>query len=121
MAYVLGFDLGGTKVSAAVFDNDNQIISRARAKSRAWREQEEVFKTIAQVGHKAIERSGIAADKIAAVGIGSPGPLDPDTGYIIESGNLSFRNFPLGPRLAEEFHCPAVIDNDVNVGTFGEF
>lgn len=119
--YILGFDLGGTKVSAAVFDGDNHIIDRARAKSRAWREQEEVFKTIVQVGHKAIERSGISADKIAAVGIGTPGPLDPDTGYIIESGNLSFRNFPLGPRLSEEFGCPAVIDNDVNVGTFGEF
>jgi len=120
-SYILGLDLGGTKVSAAVFDAENQILSRARAKSRAWRDQEEVFDTIVQVGHKAIERSGVSAKKIAAVGIGSPGPLDPDTGYVIESANLSFTNFPLGPRLSEEFKCPAVIDNDVNVGTYGEF
>ncbi|HST19496.1 MAG TPA: ROK family protein, partial [Blastocatellia bacterium] len=49
------------------------------------------------------------------------GPLDPDTGYIIESSNMKFKNFPLGPRLAEIFKCPAVVDNDVNAGTYGEF
>lgn len=120
-SYILGLDLGGTKVSAAVFNGKGQILNRARAKSRAWRDQEEVFDTIVQVGHKALERSKVSVKKIAAVGIGSPGPLDPDTGYIIESANLSFKNFPLGPRLSEEFKCPAVIDNDVNVGTYGEF
>jgi glucokinase len=34
---------------------------------------------------------------------------------------MKFKNFPLGPRLAEVFNCPAVVDNDVNAGTYGEF
>ena len=60
-------------------------------------------------------------NQIAAVGIGSPGPLDPDTGYVIESANVNFHNFPLGPKLAEEFGCPVVVANDVDAGTYGEF
>jgi glucokinase len=119
--YILGIDLGGTKVMAAVFDAAGNIVSRARAKTQAWRGDEMVFKTVAHTGGQAIERAGITGEQLQALGIGAPGPLDPDTGIIIESANLKLRNFPLGPRLAEVFNCPAIVDNDVNAGTYGEY
>ena len=118
---ILGIDLGGTKVSAAAMDPKGRIIGRARAKTGAWRDDEEVFATIARTGYRAIERAGIESSDLAAVGIGAPGPLDPGTGYIIESSNLKFKNFPLGPRLAEEFSVPTIVENDVNAGVYGEF
>src|ERR1044072_1341901 len=119
--HILGIDLGGTKVMAAVIDGDGQVMSRARAKTKAWRDDEGVFQTIAQTGRLAVEQAGIEFARLRAVGIGAPGPLDPDTGYIIESSNMKFKNFPLGPRLGQVFKCPAVVDNDVNAGTYGEF
>jgi len=106
---------------AAVIDGDGQVMSRARAKTKAWRDDEGVFQTIAQTGRLAVEQAGIESSRLRAVGIGAPGPLDPDTGYIIESSNMKFKNFPLGPRLAEAFKCPAIVDNDVNAGAYGEF
>ncbi len=119
--HILGIDLGGTKVMAAVIDGDGHVMSRARAKTKAWRDDEGVFQTIAQTGRLAVEQAGIESSSLRAVGIGAPGPLDPDTGYIIESSNMKFKNFPLGPRLAEAFKCPAIVDNDVNAGAYGEF
>jgi glucokinase len=119
--HILGIDLGGTKVSAAVLDSAGLIIARARAKTRAWRDDEEVFSTIAEVGHRAIQEAGLALDQLGAVGIGAPGPIDFDTGYIIETANLRFKNFPLGPRIAEEFGRPSIVENDVNAGVYGEF
>ena len=106
---------------AAVLDRNGQIIAHARAKTRGWRDDEQVFATIARVGHRAIEKAGIDQDQIAAVGIGAPGPIDFDTGYIIETANLKFKNFPLGPRVAEEFGRPTIVENDVNAGVYGEF
>ena len=47
------------------------------------------------------------------MGIGAPGPIDFDTGYIIETANLKFKNFPLGPRVAEVFGRPTIVDADV--------
>ncbi len=120
-SHILGIDLGGTKVLAAVLDRDGKIIARARAKTRAWRDDEEVFHTIAQAGHRALEKAGVDQDHLAAVGIGAPGPIDFDTGSIIETANLGFKNFPLGPRVAEEFGRPAIVENDVNAGVYGEF
>jgi len=119
--FILGIDLGGTKVSSAVLDSSGVIIARARAKTRAWRDDEDVFATIADVGRRAIKEAGITQDQIEAVGIGAPGPIDFDTGNIIETANLRFKNFPLGPRIAEEFGCPAIVENDVNAGIYGEF
>ena len=119
--YILGIDLGGTKVNAAVLDADNRVVGRARAKTRAWRDDEEVFNTIARTGHKAIEKARFDLAHLEAIGIGTPGPIDIDSGYIIEAANLKFKNFPLGPRLSEEFGRPVIVDNDVNAGVYGEF
>src|ERR1041384_1109 len=57
-SHILGIDLGGTKVLAAVIDHTGQIVARARAKTTAWRDDEDVFATIAQAGHRAIQKSG---------------------------------------------------------------
>jgi glucokinase len=118
--YVLGLDLGGTKVFAAAFDGELNMISHAREKTEAWRDDEEVFATIVRTGREALTTAEIDAEQVAAIGIGSPGPIDPDTGYILESANLKFRNFPLGPRLAKEFGCHVILENDVNAATYGE-
>ncbi|HKG20933.1 MAG TPA: ROK family protein [Blastocatellia bacterium] len=120
-SYLLGIDLGGTKVSAAVFDEGNRIVGRARAKTRAQRDDEDVFETIAKTGREAVADAGIESKHLIALGIGSPGPLDPDSGYIVDSVNIKFKNFPLGPRLSERFGCPAFVINDVSAGTYGEF
>src|SRR4030095_4520001 len=65
--------------------------------------------------------AGVDQDQLAAVGIGAPGPIDFDTGYIIETANLRFKNFPLGPRIAAGFVRPTIIENDVNARIYGEF
>src|SRR6185436_14703954 len=119
--HILGIDLGGTKVMAAVMDGEGKLTGRARTKTRGWRDDEEVFRTIMQMGHQAIEDAGVEIDELAAVGICAPGPIDFDTGYIIETANLRFKNFPLGPRVAEEFGRPTIVENDVNAGVYGEF
>jgi len=120
-SYVLGIDLGGTKVSAAVFDQENKIVGRARAKTKARRDDESVFETIVDTGREAVASARLEPKDLIALGIGSPGPIDPDSGYIVDSVNIKFKNFPLGPRLSEEFGCPASVNNDVSAGTYGEF
>jgi glucokinase len=58
---------------------------------------------------------------IAGIGVGSPGPIDIETGVILFSANLNVRNFPLGPGLAEAFGTRVIVRNDVRVGGYGEF
>ena len=58
---------------------------------------------------------------VAGIGIGAPGPQDFDAGMILDPPNLAIRNFPLRVLLEKEFKIPAVLDNDVNAGLYGEF
>ena len=120
-AYTLGIDLGGTKIFAVVFNPELEILSHTRTKTEAWRGEEEVINTIIQTAHDSLKEAGVSKDQLCAIGIGSPGPLDPDTGVIIESANLKFENFPLGERLSKEFGLPVLVENDVNAATYGEF
>src|SRR5262249_11293480 len=119
--FVLGLDLGGTKINAAVLDESGNVLSSAREKTEAELGPEAVLERIVQTGTKALQGAVIGAEHLYTVGIGSPGPLDWRSGVIIESAHLHFDNFPLGARLAQSFGCPVFVDNDVNAGTYGEF
>jgi glucokinase len=119
--YILGIDLGGTKINAAVVDEADRILGCARTKTEAQHGEDSVFERIVEIGREALYVAGVDLSDMLAIGIGSPGPLDPDTGYVIHSPNMKFDNFPLGPKLAERFQCPVFLDNDVKVGTYGEY
>src|SRR5207244_5384185 len=78
-SHILGIDLGGTKVLAAVLDAEGRIVARSRAKTRASRDDDEVFATIASAGRRALEAAGLAASDLAAVGVAAAAPIDSDT------------------------------------------
>jgi glucokinase len=63
-----------------------------------------------------------AEGSVSAIGISSPGPLDPHQGVILDTPNIpEWHNFPLGPRLSEQFGVPAHLDNDANLAALGEW
>jgi len=49
------------------------------------------------------------------------GQIDPVTGAVIYAPNLDWRDVPLGARLAEAFHVPVIVENDVRAAAWGEF
>src|SRR5262249_58426285 len=67
------------------------------------------------------ESAGLGRADIAAVGVGSPGPLDVESGVILFSANLNVKNFPIGPELSSKLGCPVLVQNDVRAGGYGEF
>ncbi|MBI1389446.1 MAG: ROK family protein [bacterium] len=118
---VLGVDLGGTKILAAVVDREGNIIARNKKKTKAQRESGEILERIETCCREAADAAGLPLNEITAVGIGSPGPLDPIQGVVLETPNLNLSNAPIAPFLNEKLGVPVFLDNDVNVGTFGEF
>ena len=58
---------------------------------------------------------------VAAIGVGSPGPLDIKEGVIIETPNLKWKNAPLRAKLEDLLGKKVTVDNDCNVGILGEY
>lgn len=118
---VLGIDLGGTKILAGVVGPDNQILGRSKRPTPAQEGSEAILKTIVECVDEALAASRLTRRDVAAAGIGSPGPLDPEAGVILYSANLNVRNFPLGPEFKTVLGRPVLVQNDVRVGGYGEF
>ncbi len=119
--YVIGVDLGGTKILAAAVSESGEIVGRAKKKTHADRPAEEILERLVAVCREAVEESKLTMDQICGVGIGSPGPLDPVKGMVIETPNLNLTKAPITDYVNRALGVPAFLDNDVNVGIFGEF
>ena len=117
---VVGVDMGGTKILAAVVDASGNIISTAKIPTQADNNTTIVIDRIADCIQEVIQNSGVATDTIHAVGIGAPGPLDQKTGVVFFAPNLGWKDVPLKTELEARVGIPTFVDNDVNVGTLGE-
>lgn len=119
--YWVGFDLGGTKMLSTVFDRKFAVEGRARKKTKGAEGAQSGVKRIIETIEESLAAAKIGHDDLGGIGMGSPGPLDLNRGIILESPNLGWRNVEIREILEKHFGCPALIANDVDVGTFGEY
>lgn len=118
---VVGVDLGGTKILCGVVGADNRILGRAKRTTPAKEGCQAIIKTILEGVDEALSVAGLDKGEVAAGGIGSPGPLDVNTGVILFSANLNVKNCPIGPELSNHLGKPVLVQNDVRVGGYAEF
>jgi glucokinase len=64
---------------------------------------------------------GGSVEDVAGIGIGAPGPLNRESGLLVEAPNLGWKNFPIRDLVSEGIGLPATLDNDANCATFGEW
>ena len=118
---VIGVDLGGTKILAAVVEADGQISGRAKKRTRSELGPKRVIERIIETIRQAAAEANCAPDEVQAIGVGAPGPLDPIAGVILSAPNLpGWENIPLGKALNDAFGVPVFVENDVNAGTLAE-
>ena len=120
-SYVIGVDLGGTKISTALSTFDGEVISQTVIPTNAKEGESAVLNRIISTIEEVIKNSEVTIDKVEAIGIGSPGPLDSKKGIIITTPNLPFRNYNVVKPIKDKFNVPVYLDNDANVAAIGEY
>ena len=119
--YWIGFDLGGTKMLATVFDSQFQKVGRARKKTKGRDGMEAGLLRINSVIQDALDDADISSDQVGGLGIGCPGPLDLEKRQIRTAPNLGWDDVPVADSIEKEFKFPVAIANDVDAGVFGEY
>ncbi len=117
----IGFDLGGTKMLAVVFNEKFEPIGRARKKTKGNEGMAAGLERINAVIRDAIDDAELETSDIAGLGIGCPGPLNLKKKSIDEAPNLGWQNVPIGDSIESAFGFPVSVANDVDAGVFGEY
>ena len=109
MNYTIGIDLGATNVRAGVVSEDGEVEKKIKERTST---PDRLGDFIAP----------LVSEKILAVGLGSPGPLDLEKGIILkETPNLvAFRGVGIVELLKNMFNLPVFLERDTNVALLGE-
>ena len=121
--YVIGVDIGGTKVAAGLVNGAGEITHQARTPMVANDAAAGLAAVIASIDSvRAASKADSKLDvPVSGIGMCAPGPLDPRTGVVINPPNLpGWRNFPLAAEISKIYHLPVRVDNDGNAAALAE-
>jgi len=119
-AFVLGVDLGGSKVIAALADLACTVVDEI-VEPTDLSGGRAILAQIAALRDRLAERRGIDAGRIKAAVLGSPGVFDDASGAIRLAPNIpDFGGFDVRGGLEAALGCPVRVENDVNLGVIGE-
>jgi len=119
--YLIGIDIGGTKILAGLIRPNFTVVDTEKLKVEPHRGLGVFVKSIASAVNELLIENDLTLKDIAAVGAGCPGVIDPKTGVVQISPNIAFlKKCPLKMILQKTFKVPAFVENDVNAGIYGE-
>jgi glucokinase len=118
-AYSIGVDLGGTNLRAAAVNTEGLILHKVSVPVNFHSGPESVVKHIAEVIKNLGTRTGVRG--LRGVGIGVPGFIDIEAGFILGSANLpGFQGFPVRDEIQRCLGTPIILENDANAAALGE-
>ncbi len=118
---VIGVDLGGTQIRAAVLRGAT-LLSRVGLLTGENPTPERVIPRMLNAVHQALTDANVSLDQVAGVGICTPGPLSGRTGMVFSPPNLpGWNNVPLCNIFHEKLNMPTFLEKDTNVAVLGEY
>jgi len=119
--YLIGVDIGGTKVAAGFVDHAGEITHVTRVPMVCDHDAAAGLNSVIKAIDTLLSQAQQNHWSIRGIGICAPGPLDPNTGVVINPPNLPcWRNFPLAEEISRRCRLPVKIENDANAAALAE-
>lgn len=121
MNFYAGIDLGGTKTYCVIIDEKGNIIAREKMKIGTDKDINRILDIVAECYKAAISRANLSESDICAAGMAVPSAVNTEKQILLNAPNLGWKNIKIGEIMTEKIKKPVFVDNDVNLGTFGEY
>ncbi len=120
----MGIDLGGTKTLAVLIDAAGRVVQELKVETPAKAGYARTIDHLGSVADALITQAGLSATarrRLGSIGLGLPGPVDPDRGAVRRAVNLGWTTErPIARDLGRRLGATVVLGNDVNFGALGE-
>ena len=115
----IGVDIGGTKVAAGLVNQQGEILHKTRTPMHARGTAEEALGCVrAAIDAIRAEHPDV---RVGGIGLISPGPVDPQTGMVLNPSNLPcWHNYPLAEEVRKVYDLPTHVHNDANAAGLAE-
>lgn len=115
-----GIDFGATSVNVAITDGGLTVLEQDQREIDIRKGPKVVLETASTMLRDLCGATGV--DQLAGVGAGVPGPVSFSDGVAVVPPIMpGWDKYPVRDWLSDEFGCPALLDNDVNIMAVGEF
>src|SRR5258708_1189503 len=111
-----GIDLGGTQVRVALARSDGQLVASVKTKTSVLGTPQHMVEWAAG----GIEKHR-GPEKVRAITIAAPGPIDIHRGVLVNPPNLPWQNVPLAAMLSRATGAKVFLANDADMAGLGEF
>jgi glucokinase len=119
--WVIGVDVGGTKVAAGFVDQQGEILKQTRTAMNPKGSAEEGLASVTSAIDALLKLAPEVGGAAKRIGICAPGPLDPHTGVVLNPPNVPcWRNFPLATEISRRYGGLVKVDNDANAAGLAE-
>lgn len=120
--YIIGIDLGGTNLKAALLDLNYRIRDKDILDTRKFPKPEELIFAISFLIGRIISKNNFTKSDILGIGLGLPGPIDSKNGIVHFFPNIpGFKEVKLKRILERKLKLPVFIDNDAKLMCLAEY
>ena len=121
MGHVLGVDIGANKVLVLAADLNGAVVATERRRVGGAEDAESVLREVRRAVRSVLASARLRRDRLKAVGVGTPGVVDPVTGSVSLAPQLpGWEGIKLAGRLRSAFPCPVLVDNEVHLSVLAE-
>ena len=115
----IGIDIGGMSIKGAAVDSNGRVYEKFSMPFIKGEPGEETIRKLAETVKEYIAANGLE-NKIAGIGLGSPGTLDVKNGIVNYANNLGWENLHVADIFHEILPYPVRLTNDANAASLGE-
>src|SRR6476620_7741774 len=111
-----GIDIGGTSVKLAFITNEGDLVKKWEIPTDIKTNGMNIVNDIAET-----VKANLDDDQtLMGAGVGAPGFIEMETGFIYHAVNIGWRDYPLKDELEKALGVVVRVDNDANLAALGE-
>ncbi|MED2005030.1 ROK family glucokinase [Brevibacillus laterosporus] len=117
---IVGVDIGGTTIKIALLDPNGKIITKTQIPTPVPEGEDAIIQQMTSTIDQLMAEQGFTKEDAYGIGIGVPGPVDTDTGFVYEAVNLGLKDTALKAKTEALTGLPTYVENDANAAALGE-